>query len=119
MAGIESQSIDHPHETRPFHAHGHLDVVTLGDFTLGKGVYEPGWRWSQDVKPLAGTASCQVRHTGLCLSGSMTIRMDDGSEATIGSGDVVLIEPGHDAWVVGDEPCVVLDTGIAGYATSS
>jgi hypothetical protein len=116
MTGIQSQSIDRPQETRPFHAHGHLDVVTLGDFTLGKGVYEPGWRWSDDVKPLAGTDSCQVLHTGLCLSGSMTVRMDDGTEETIGAGDVVRIEPGHDAWVNGDEPCVVLDTGIAAYA---
>lgn len=116
MAAIESQNIEDPHETRPFQAHGHMDVVTLGDFTLGKGTYEPGWRWSDDVKPIAGTESCQVLHTGLCLSGRMTVRMDDGSEATIGAGDVVRIEPGHDAWVVGDEPCVMFDTGIAAYA---
>ena len=117
MAAIESQSIDHPHETRPFQAHGHMDVVTFGDFTMGKGNFEPGWRWSNDVKPIAGTDSCQVLHTGLCLSGSMTIRMDDGStETTISAGDVVRIEPGHDAWVDGVEPCILLDTGVAGYA---
>ncbi len=116
MSAVESQSIENPHETRPFQAHGHMDVVTLGDFTLGKGTFEPGWRWSNDVKPIAGTDTCQVLHTGLCLSGSMTIRMNDGTETTISSGDVVRIDPGHDAWVDGDEPCILLDTGVAGYA---
>lgn len=116
MPTIESHSIDQPQEVRPFNAHGHMDVVTVGDFTLGKGTFEPGWRWSEDVKPIAGTDSCQVRHTGLCLSGSMTVRMDDDTELTVAPGDVVLIEPGHDAWVVGDEPCILLDTGVAAYA---
>jgi hypothetical protein len=113
---ITVQNIAAPHETRPFHGHGHLDVVTLGDFTLGRATFEPGWRWSNDVKPLAGTDSCQTRHTGFCLMGQMTVRMDDGTEATMGPGDVVVIEPGHDAWVDGDEPCVFLDTGVAAYA---
>ena len=67
-----TQNIDKPHERRPFKGHGHMDVVTLGDFTLGRGVFEPGWRWSNDVKPIAGTESCQVHHTGMCLSGRMT-----------------------------------------------
>ena len=116
MAVIESQSIEKPHESRPFREHGHMDVVTLGDFTLGKGTFEPGWRWSDDVKPIAGTESCQARHTGICISGHMTVRMEDGTEATVGPGDVVLIEPGHDAWVLGDEPCVMYDTGVAAYA---
>ena len=93
-----------------------MDVVTLGDFTLGRGVFEPGWRWSNDVKPIAGTDSCQVHHTGFCLSGQMTIKPDDGEEITIGPGDVIDLDPGHDAWTVGDEPCVLLDTGVAAYA---
>lgn len=117
MAGIESHNLDDdPHEVRPYQAHGHMDVVTLGEFTLGKGTFEPGWRWSEDVKPIAGTDSCQVRHTGYCISGRMTVRMDDGTEATMGPGDVVVIEPGHDAWVEGDEACLFLDTGVASYA---
>ena len=116
MGSIETASIETPHETRPFHAHGRMDVVTLGDFTLGKGTFEPGWRWSEDVKPIAGTDSCQARHTGICVSGQMTIRMDDGTEGTVRPGDVVLIEPGHDAWVDGDEACVLYDTGVAAYA---
>jgi hypothetical protein len=116
MSAIESQQIDHPHETRPFRAHGRMDVVTFGDFTLGRGTFEPGWRWSDDVKPIAGTETCEVLHTGYCIAGRMTIRMDDGTESTIGPGEVVRIEPGHDAWVVGDEACVLLDTGVAAYA---
>ena len=115
----DTQNIDAPHERRPFRDHGHMDVVTLGDFTLGRGVFEPGWRWSEDVKPIAGTDSCQVHHTGLCLSGQMAIKPDDGDEITIGPGDVIDLEPGHDAWTVGDEPCVILDTGVAAYAKPS
>src|SRR3954469_12714573 len=116
VTSIDSRNIDNPHETRPFRAHGHMDVVTLGDFTLGKGTFEPGWRWSEDIKPLAQTDSCQVRHTGICVSGSMTVRMDDGTEISVGPGDVMVIEPGHDAWVNGDEDCIVYDSGVAAYA---
>ena len=119
MTTSEKRNMDQPHETRPFKANGHMDVVTLGDFTLGRGVFEPGWRWSNDVKPIAGTDSCQVRHTGFCVSGQMTVKFDDDSEVTIGPGDVVLLEPGHDAWTVGDEACVLLDTGVASYAKPS
>ena len=113
------QNIDKPHEIRPFHDHGHMDVVTLGDFTLGRGTFEPGWRWSDDVKPIAGTESCQVHHTGICISGTMTIRFDDGTEMSVGPGDVVDLAPGHDAWVTGDEACVMYDTGVAAYAKPS
>ena len=116
MATMEMQSIDSPHETRPFQAHGHMDVVTLGDFTLGRGTFEPGWQWSKDVKPIAGTESCMTRHTGVCVSGKMTVRSDDGTEVTVGAGDVFLFEPGHDAWTIGDEACVMFDTGVKAYA---
>lgn len=116
MSTSDKRNIDTPQETRPFAGHGHLDVVTLDDFTLGRGVFEPGWRWSNDVKAIAGTDSCQTRHTGICLSGHMTVRHNDGREMSVGPGDVLVIEPGHDAWTVGDEPCVLLDTGIAAYA---
>lgn len=93
-----------------------MDVVTLGQFTLGRGVFEPGWRCSNDVKPIAGTDSCQVHHTGLCPSGQMTIKPDDGEEVTIGPGDVIDLDPGHDAWTVGDEACVLVDIVVAAYA---
>jgi len=119
MTASETRNIEQPQETRPFKAHGHMDVITLGDFTLGRGVFEPGWRWSNDVKPIAGTESCQTRHTGICLSGQMTVKFDDGSEVEVGPGDVVVLEPGHDAWTVGDEACVILDTGVAAYAKPS
>ena len=107
MGQLETRSIDAPDETRKFQQNGHVDVVTLGDFTLMKGTFRPGWRWSNDVKPIAGTDSCMARHTGICLSGRMTVRSDDGTELTIGPGDVLALEPGHDAWTVGDEACIL------------
>ena len=117
MASVESHSIETPHETRPFQAHGHMDVVTVGDFTVGKGVFEPGWRWSEDVKPIAGTDSCQAPHMGFLMSGRMHVVMDDGREDEFGPGDVMIAGPGHDAWTVGNEPCVVIDwQGVADYA---
>lgn len=116
MAKLEARNINSPNETRKFQANGHLDVVTMGTFTLGRGTYQPGWQWSKDVKPIVGTESCQARHTGYCLSGHMTVRSDDGTELTIGPGDVVVLEPGHDAWTVGEEPCILLDTGVPAYA---
>ena len=116
MGKIATQNIEAPHETRKFQANGYADVVTLGDFTLLKGTFQPGWRWSNDVKPLAKTDSCMARHTGICLSGRMTVRSNEGDEVTIGPGDVILIEPGHDAWTVGDEACVLYDTSAAAYA---
>ena len=119
MANIEKHNIESPNETRPFRAHGHVDVVTLGDFTLGRGVFEPGWRWSQDVKPIAGTESCQTRHTGICTSGTMTVKHDSGEVITYNAGDVFVMEPGHDAWVDGNVPCVMFDTGIAAYAKAN
>ena len=78
MSTLHKTNIDKPDEVRPFRAHGHVDVVTIGDFTLGRGTFEPGWRWSEDVKPIAGTDSCQTRHKGSSSSGTMTVRSDDG-----------------------------------------
>ena len=83
---MEQRSIDDPNEKRPYAAHGHMDVVTLGDFTLGRGTFEPGWQWSKDIKPIAGTESCMVRHTGICVSGKMTIRTNDGGGNRLSRG---------------------------------
>ncbi|MBI4212829.1 MAG: cupin domain-containing protein [Chloroflexi bacterium] len=117
MATAEAKNFERSDETRPFVGHGKMDIVQLTDGTVGKGVFEPGWRWSQDVKPLAKTDSCQARHLGYVLSGRMRVRMDDGSEVEVGPGDVVKIDPGHDAWTVGDEVCVMVDfAGAAHYA---
>ena len=117
MAATEIKNFDSPDERRPFEGKGHADVVQLSGHTVGRGVFEPGWKWSTNIKPIAGTDSCQVSHLGYCVSGQMRVLMDDGSSAVAGPGDVVAIPPGHDAEVVGDEPCVFLDFGeIAEYA---
>jgi hypothetical protein len=107
-----------PDETRRFKSHGHLEVLRFDDrCTIGKGVFEPGWKWSQDVGPIAGTASCQNVHTGYCISGRMTVRMDSGAEFTVGPGDAFHMPAGHDAWTVGHERCVLIDTtGVKAYA---
>ena len=92
-------------------------MVKLDGGTVGLGTFEPGWRWSEHVKPLAGTDTCQSAHIGYCISGRMVVQMDDGTEKEVAPGDVVVIPPGHDAWVVGDEPCVQVDfTGMETYA---
>jgi quercetin dioxygenase-like cupin family protein len=111
VAGIETKSFDTPDETRPFADRGHADVVTVGGGTVLKGTFEPGWRWSEHVKPIAGTESCESPHFLYVLSGRMVVRMNDGTEGEAGPNSVTRIEPGHDAWVVGDEPCVVVDFG--------
>jgi len=117
MAEVEVKRFEAPDEVRAFEGRGKSEVVHVGGKTVGRGVFEPGWRWSENVKPIAGTDSCQVSHLGYCVSGRMRIMMDGGSTAEIGAGDVAAIPPGHDAEVLGDEPCVLLDFGeIEGYA---
>ena len=120
MAALERKRFDNPDETRPFRDKGHVDIVNIGDGVVGMATFESGWKWSDHVKPIAGTDSCQAPHAGYVLSGHQVIRMDDGTELEIGPGDVVSIPPGHDGWVIGDEPCVVLDfAGMANYAKPS
>ena len=102
------KSFDAPDETRPV-SKAKIEIVNLGDVTAMRGTFEPGWRWSECVKPVAGTESCQVAHLGYVLSGRMHVRMDDDSEHEVGPGDAIVIPPGHDAWIVGDEACVILD----------
>jgi hypothetical protein len=111
MAQIEVKNFDSPDETRPFEGKGKANIVNIGGKVVGKAVFEPGWRWSENVKPIAQTDSCQVAHLGYVISGRMKVYMDDGSEAEVGPGDVMAIPPGHDAEVIGDEPCVSLDFG--------
>lgn len=116
MSVLAAKDFTDPDEVRQF-PHGHVDLVNVGTATVGRAEFEPGWRWSQDVKPIAGTASCQAAHTGYVLSGRMHVVMDDGQEAEAGPGEAVAIEPGHDAWTVGNETCVMLDfTGLTDYA---
>ncbi|MEV0603520.1 cupin domain-containing protein [Streptomyces sp. NPDC050315] len=105
---LEVKSIDQPDERRDF-PNGHLESVHLSGLDFAKATFEPGWRWSESLAPIAGTASCEVPHNGYIVQGRMHIRMDDGTESDGGPGDVFVVSPGHDAWVVGDEPVVVFD----------
>jgi quercetin dioxygenase-like cupin family protein len=119
-ATVQGKSLDSPDETRQFIDKGKADIVHLGNVSVGKFVLEPGWRWSEHVKPIAGTESCQVHHIGYVLSGRMKVVMDDGTEAEAGAGDAAVIPPGHDAWIEGDEPCVWLEfAGADRYAAGS
>ena len=111
MPSLEAKTFDKPDETRPFVANGRMEVVKVGGHSVGRGTFEPGWRWSEHVRPLAETEACEASHVGYILSGRMVVRMNDGTEAEAGPGAVVVIDPGHDAWIVGDEPCVFVDFG--------
>lgn len=113
---MQKKSVGKPDETRNF-PKGKVDLVKVEGVMFGLGTFEPGWKWSESVKPIAKTESCQVLHTGYQMSGRMHVRMDDGTEDEFGPGDIAVIPPGHDAWTVGDEPAVVLDiTGMVNYA---
>jgi quercetin dioxygenase-like cupin family protein len=110
MAGVpakafESKSFDEPDEKRrpPKTV---VDVVNIADTTLGRMTFEPGWRWSETVKTVVHTDSCQVSHLGICTSGTLTVQMDDGTRTTVTPGHAYAIPPGHDAWVEGDETFV-------------
>jgi len=109
MAGVYTSNLDRDGEVRTFKAHGAAVVGSAGGVGLLKAKFEPGWRWSTDVAPIAGTTSCEIRHLGYIVSGRMGIRQDDGNEFEIGPGDMFDVPSGHDAWVVGSEPCVALD----------
>ena len=117
MAPMETKDLSRPDETREFPL-GKLELITLGGVTFGRATLQPGWKWSESVKPVAGTESCQAPHLQYHISGRLAVRMDDGSETVFGPGEVSLLPPGHDAWVVGSEAVVVIDiTGMGKYAT--
>jgi quercetin dioxygenase-like cupin family protein len=118
MAGLVRRSFDAPEETRAFEeGKGKLEVVNHEGVAVGRATFEPGWQWSKHVKPIAKTDSCQAAHTGYFVSGPMKVVMDDGEEMEFGPGDFAVMAPGHDAWVIGSEPCVVIDwQGFADYA---
>jgi hypothetical protein len=113
---MQKKTVARPDESRSFEK-GKVDLVTLGQVTFGRATLQPGWKWSTCVKPLAKTESCQAPHLQYHVSGRLRVRMDDGTEDEFGPGDVSLIPPGHDAWVVGQEPVVVVDiSGMRDYA---
>ncbi len=112
----EHKNIASPDETRTFEK-GVIHLVELSGGAVGRMTLQPGWKWSDDVKPIAKTDSCLVPHAQYIISGQLAIRMDDGEEFVLGPGDVADIPPGHDGWVVGDEPVVGIDwTGFGNYA---
>lgn len=103
MPRLQRKGFEAPDEVRRF-PHGTVDVVTLDETWVSRFRFQPGWRWSKDVAPIAGTRSCQHRHVGYTISGRLTVRMDDGTLLSIGPGDAYEIPPGHDGWVDGDAP---------------
>ena len=111
MPGVEARGFDSPDETRTPDK-TKVDVVRMSGATAARMTFEPGWKWSECVKPVVGTDSCQARHVGVVESGHLVVRHDDGTEVELNPGDAYIIEPGHDAWVVGDE-------GFVGYEFES
>jgi hypothetical protein len=103
MAGVEARDFDSPDGTRTPDKTT-IELVRMSGATVGRMRLEPGWRWSECIKPIVGGEKCQVRHLGLLQSGTMHVAHDDGTEQEIAPGQTYVIEPGHDAWVVGDEP---------------
>jgi hypothetical protein len=108
MAGVRTINFDSPDETRT-PERTRVELVRVGETTVGRFSFEPGWRWSECIKPVVGTDSCQARHVGVVQSGSMHVVHDDGTELDLRAGDAYVIEPGHDAWILGDEPFVGLE----------
>lgn len=116
MPKTEHKNFAAPDETRTF-AKGKVELLNIGGGSVGRLVLEPGWRWSQDVKPVAGTEWCEAPHFQYQVSGRLHVVMEDGTEFDLTAGDVSTLPSGHDAWVVGDEPVVLVDWyGASNYA---
>jgi len=112
----ELKSFMRPDEVREF-PKGRVELIKIGNATIGRAILEPGWRWSESVQPIAKTTSCEAPHFQYHVSGVLKVRMDDGSEFECHPGDVSLIGAGHDAWVVGNSPVVIVDfQGMLDYA---
>jgi hypothetical protein len=105
MPGVEARPFDSPDETRTPDK-TQMNIVRMAGTTAARLTFEPGWKWSECIKPIAGTESCQARHVGVVQSGRMHVAHEDGTEQELGPGDAYIIEPGHDAWVVGDQSFV-------------
>ncbi len=119
MKRMEAKSFGVPDEVRKFDK-GKVELMNIGGAIIGRAILEPGWRWSTSVKPLANTESCEAPHFQYHVSGTIKVLMDDGTEREFKAGDVSLLPSGHDAWVVGNEPAVLVDfQGMADYAKPS
>jgi hypothetical protein len=115
MSAAEQKTLDRPDETRELEL-GRMDLVTIGGGVVGRLTLEPGWRWSRHVKPVAGTELCEAPHFQYHVTGVLHVVMADGTEFDARPGDVTALPSGHDAWVVGDDPVVVVDwQGASGY----
>ncbi|MBV9458731.1 MAG: cupin domain-containing protein [Bradyrhizobium sp.] len=113
----ELKNFANPDEVREF-SKGRLELIKIGGATIGRAIFEPGWRWATSVQPIAKTASCEAPHFQYHAAGVLRIRMDDGSEFDCRAGDVSLLPSGHDAWVVGNETVIVVDfQGMIDYAS--
>ena len=108
MAGAIKKNFDTPDDVMAI-PNGNVDIVKLGELTVARSTFNPGWRWSESVKAIAKTDSCQVHHIGYQVGGRLRVRLNDGSEVEYGPGDAYDIPPGHDAWVLGNEPVVMVD----------
>jgi hypothetical protein len=118
MKKAELKNFGKPDEVREF-PKGRLELIRIGGATVGRATFEPGWRWATSLQPIAKTKSCDAPHFQYHVSGVLHIRMDDGAEFDCKPGDVSLLPSGHDAWVVGNEPAVVVDfQGMIDYAKS-
>ncbi len=116
---VELVSFKKPDEVREF-PQGRLELVKIGGAVIGRATLEPGWKWSTSVKPIAKTKSCEAPHFQYHVAGTLAVLMDDGTKFELKAGDVSLIPTGHDAWVVGDEPVVVVDfQGMVDYAKAA
>ncbi len=116
MKKAELKDFGKPDEVREF-PNGRLELINIDGVTIGRGIFEPGWRWATSVQPLAGTKSCEAPHFQYHVSGVLMVVMDDGTRLECRPGDISLLPSGHDAWTVGDEPAVVVDfQGMADYA---
>jgi len=121
MSGVTSIDFENADETRSF-PNGQWDIVHIGPSTIARATLQPGWHWGDHVKPIVGTDSCQQRHVGYIVSGSLRVKMEDGTELTCVPGEAYVIEPGHDAWAEGDGPTVALEFATVSaetYATKS
>lgn len=115
MSAPELKRFDSPDEVRSFEK-GRVELVKFGDATVGRFTLQPGWKWSESVKPVVGTDWCEQAHFAYQVSGRLRVQMKDGMEFDSGPGDISIVPPGHDAWVVGNEPVVLVDwTGAATY----
>jgi len=116
MEKTEHKNLSSPDETRTF-GHGKVELIHIGGGTIGRLTLEPGWRWSKDVKPLIHTEWCEAPHFQYQVSGRLHVLMADGTEFDLRPGDVSVLPSGHDAWVVGDDPVVLVDWfGAGNYA---